>query len=440
MTGTVAIVGGGASGALAAIHLAQQVNPPKLVVMEPRAELGLGIAYATHSPRHLLNVRAGNMSAFPDAPGHFLDWLRREHDPSADAGVFAPRMVYGRYLRSLAARSGAVHCRQGAVGLTVEGDEASVALADGGSVRAGRVVLALGHFPPVDLPRISAEALSAGLYHRDPWRDFALPSDRDAPVVLIGTGLTSVDMVLRLRENGHRGPVTMVSRHGLLSLGHAACDPCARPVVPEGTTPSARAYLRAFREAVRGGAPWRAAIDSLRGTSNTLWARLPAGDKARFRRHLFHYWSVARHRMAPSIAEQVERERRSGHLAVRRGHVRDLDISDGVARLTIVTSRGTESLAASCVINCTGPVTDYRRVDSPLLRTLFVDGHAVAGDMGATLATDAHGALESASGACSRVLYGIGPMRAGTLFETTAIPEIRQQARDLALYLTGMCS
>ncbi|GBR01865.1 hydroxyacylglutathione hydrolase [Gluconacetobacter liquefaciens] len=440
MAGMVAIVGGGASGALVATHLAQQVNPPRLVVMEPSAELGLGIAYATHSPSHLLNVRAGNMSAFPDAPDHFLDWLRGEDDPSADAGVFAPRMVYGRYLRSLVAGSGAVHCQQAAVGLKVEADAASVVLADGESVRAERVVLALGHFPPVDLPRISAEALSAGLYHRDPWRDFLLPSDRDAPVVLIGTGLTSVDMVLRLREQGHRGPVTMVSRHGLLSLGHAACEPCARPVVLEGTMPSARAYLKAFRDAVRDGVPWRAAIDSLRATSNTLWARLPAGEKMRFRRRLFHYWSVARHRMAPSIAEQVARERRSGHLVVRRGHVRDLVISGGAGRLTIVTSRGTESLVASCVINCTGPVTDYRRVESPLLRTLFLEGYAVAGDMEATLATDAHGALEDASGACSRVLYAIGPMRAGTLFETTAIPEIRQQARDLALHLTGMCS
>lgn len=435
MVGTVAIIGGGASGALAAIHLAQQANPPKLVIMEPRAELGRGIAYATRSPGHLLNVRAGNMSAFPNAPGHFLDWLRREHDPSADAGTFAPRMVYGRYLHSLLARSGAAHCRQAALGLRDAGDEASVVLANGESIRAGRVVLALGHFPPVDLPRISAEALSAGLYHRDPWGDFSLPSDRDAPIVLIGTGLTAVDMVLRLREEGYRGVVTMVSRHGLLCLGHAVCDPCARPVLPAGTTPSALAYLKVFRDAVHGGTPWRAAIDSLRETSNTLWARLPAGEKMRFRRHLFHYWSVARHRMAPFVAEQVERERRAGRLLVRRGHVRDLSLCGDTGRLTIVTSGGTESLVASCVINCTGPVTDYRRVESPLLRALFMRGHAVAGDMETTLATDAHGALKDMSGACSRVLYAIGPMRAGTLFETTAIPEIRQQAHDLAFHL-----
>ncbi|GAA4477761.1 FAD/NAD(P)-binding protein [Gluconacetobacter asukensis] len=440
MAGTVAIVGGGASGALAAIHLARQVNPPNLVVIEPREELGLGIAYATRSPAHLLNVRAGNMSAFSDVPDHFLDWLRREHDPSADAGTFAPRMVFGRYLQTLVARSGAVHCRRGAVAVKVEGEAASVVLADGGSIPASRVVLALGHFPPVDLPRISADALSGGLYHRDPWRDFPLPSDRDSPVVLIGTGLTAVDMLLRLREKGHRGPVTMVSRHGLLSLGHAPCAPGAGPAVPDSTAPSAGAYLAAFRSAVRNGAAWRAAVDSLRGTSNPLWARLPTGEKARFRRHLFHYWSVARHRMAPCIAEQVEREQRAGLLAIRRGHVQDLAMSGGVGHLTIVTSGVTESLAASCVINCTGPVTDYRKVQSPLLRALFLDGHAVAGDLGVTLATDAEGALEGASGACSRVLYAIGPMRAGTLFETTAIPEIRQQARDLAMHLAGMHS
>lgn len=437
MAGTVAIIGGGASGALAAVNLAQQADPPKLLVVEPRAELGLGIAYATRAPDHLLNVCAGNMSAFPDVPDHFLDWLRREHDPAADAGVFAPRMVFGRYLQSLVARSGAVHCRQTAAAVTVEGGSASVVLADGAVVPVSRVVLALGHFPPVDLPRVSGDAVAAGLYHRDPWADFSLPSDRDSPVVLIGTGLTAVDMVLRLREKGHRGPVTMVSRHGQLSLGHAPYAPCAWPVVPATTEPSMGAYLKAFRGAVREGVSWRAAVDSLRGTSNALWARLPAGEKVRFRRHLFHYWSVARHRMAPAIAERVEREQRSGHLVIRKGHVRDLVLSGDSGRLTIVTARGIESLAASCVINCTGPVTDYRRVASPLLRALFLDGRAVAGDMGMTLVTDAHGALEDASGACSRALYAIGPMRAGTLFETTAIPEICQQARALAAHLAG---
>lgn len=440
MSRTIVIVGGGASGALLAVHLARQADRPGVVVVEPRAEIGPGLAYSTRSPGHLLNVRAANMSAFPDRPDHFLDWLRRDHDPEADGGLFAPRMAYGRYLRSLAQAAGIVHCRTMATAVTVERDAARLVLADGTVLGADHVVLALGHFPPVDLPHVSDDAVARRIYYRDPWADHAPMPDRDAPVVLIGTGLTAVDMLLRLREEGHRGPVTMISRHGLPSLGHIPCAPCAQAAIPPGTAPAARAYLRALHAALRDGVAWPAAIDSLRGTSNLLWARLPLSEKIRFRRHLFHRWSVARHRMAPSVAARVAHDMQRGTLAIRRGHVHALAAGGDGGVLTLRTARGTEILAASRVINCSGPATDYRHVGSALLRGLLRTGQAVPGEMGVTLATGAGGAVRDAAGHCSPVLSAMGPMRAGTLFETTAIPEIRQQAAELAARLVRTSS
>ena len=101
----IAIVGGGASGALMAAHLLRG-RPRNLAVtiIETRAELGRGLAYATDNPSHLLNVRAANMSAFADDPGHFARWLSTQRDAPAAADPefrFVSRGLYGRYLESL---------------------------------------------------------------------------------------------------------------------------------------------------------------------------------------------------------------------------------------------------------------------------------------------------------------------------------------------------
>ena len=74
----IAIVGGGATGALASLHLARVLGmrASEIVVIEPAEEIGRGLAYATTDPRHLLNVRVANMSALADQPSHLLNWLR----------------------------------------------------------------------------------------------------------------------------------------------------------------------------------------------------------------------------------------------------------------------------------------------------------------------------------------------------------------------------
>src|SRR5262249_25933660 len=94
----VAIVGGGASGALGAANRLRE-GPPglRVTVYEPRAELGLGVAYSTREPWHRLNVPATGMSAVPGDPDHFRAWA------GAAPEAFLPRLAYGRYLRQVLA-------------------------------------------------------------------------------------------------------------------------------------------------------------------------------------------------------------------------------------------------------------------------------------------------------------------------------------------------
>jgi hydroxyacylglutathione hydrolase len=284
------------------------------------------------------------------------------------------------------------------------------------------------------LPNIDSAAIATRLYCNNAW----LPETYedlapDAQVTLIGTGLTAVDVVLRLRELGHRGPITAVSRHGLFSARHVETPPAAAPVINSGTPATALGYLRAVHAAMRSGMPWRATIDSIRATTNDLWLALPPNEQQRFRRHLMHRWYIVRHRMAPAIADFVDAELAAGTLTVRHGSFAGLTIGNsGNAEVGVRTYDGNQSITAARVINCTGPSTNYRKVASPLMQSLFAQGIATSGPHLGAFNTTASGAMIDSNGHASEVLFNLGPGRLGTVIETIAIPEIRQQAREIA--------
>src|SRR5205807_2641111 len=104
---TVAIIGGGFCGTMAAVNLARLTRSPlRIIVINAGSPLGRGVAYGTSQGEHLLNVAARNMSAFPDQPNHFLEWLgtRSEYNSVPEAALreqFLPRRTYGDYLQSL---------------------------------------------------------------------------------------------------------------------------------------------------------------------------------------------------------------------------------------------------------------------------------------------------------------------------------------------------
>jgi hydroxyacylglutathione hydrolase len=408
-----------------------------VILIDQRADFGLGLAYSTPSLRHLLNVPAGKISALPDQPDHFLRWLRKNHDPAATEKTFAPRAVFGRYIQSLLRSTRPFEQEIAAVvDVRLEGAGGVLTLDDGCELRADLIVLATGNFDPAALPGISKAASDSGLYHHNAWATEAYEGlHRDAPVALIGTGLTGVDVVLRLRELGHRGRIIAVSRHGIFPNRHEDSTALSSSAIPLDTPATCVAYLRALRAAIRGGSEWRAAIDSLRETTNELWLRLPLAEKKRFRRHLQRRWDVVRHRMAPPIADTIESELQNGTLEIREGHLKAVDVSPGGACITVGTYDGSESFYADRVINCTGPSMNYRRVPSALLQNLFKRELVTSGPLGTGFHCSQDGAVIDASGQASEVIFNLGPGRLGDLIESIAIPEIRQQAVELAATL-----
>ncbi|MEO6912290.1 MAG: FAD/NAD(P)-binding protein [Edaphobacter sp.] len=436
-TKTIAIIGAGVSGTLAALHLIEQRVAANVILIDQRPDFGLGLAYSTPSLRHLLNVPAGKISALPDQPHHFLNWLREDDYPAATEATFAPRAVFGCYIQSLLATMSGIKQEIATVtDVRTYNSGAVLTLDNGCELWADLIVLAMGNFDPAPLPGITKEALDIGVYHHNAWSSKTYEGlAPDASVVLIGTGLTGVDVVLRLRELGHRGKIIAISRHGIFPSRHQTCSPLNASAIPLDTPATCTAYLRALHAAIREGAEWRSVIDSLRSTTNKLWFRLPLKERMRFRRHLQRRWDVVRHRMAPPTADVIESELRNRTLEIREGHLDAVDVSHTGAQVTVRTREGKQVFHADRVINCTGPSMNYRRVPSTLLRNLFERGLVTAGSLGAGFHCSEEGAVIDARGRASEIIFNLGPGRLGDLLESIAVPEIREQAADLALTL-----
>lgn len=432
----IVIIGGGASAALVAWNLRRH-HGLTCTIVAPSDRPSFGLAYSTPSLKNLLNVTAGGMSADPEEPHHFLEWMRGNVSPQTTADTFVPRAIFGLYLRNLYCMAAPEHVSHTAISCARDGRGYAIGLAGGETLRARHVVLACGHFAPARLRGIPADLDTTGRYHHDAWADSVFAGiDEHEEVLLIGTGLTTVDVILRLREVGHRGRITALSRRGLFPHRHAAHPTLPAPLIAPGTTPAtARAYLHAFHAGLRRGIDWRAAVDSLRPVLNDLWLALPDTEKLRFRRHLQRRWEIRRHRMAPQIADILERERQEGSLRVLDGHVSKVEASDESLRITAQGASDAFWLEAGHVINCTGPSLNYRQAASPLFANMFETGQIVPGFGGAGLRCQSDGALIGSDGRAAGGLFSIGPARLGVLFESIAIPEIRQQARDLASLL-----
>ncbi|HEY2674345.1 MAG TPA: FAD/NAD(P)-binding protein [Rugosimonospora sp.] len=423
------VVGGGCSGVLAAVALLRD-GTDQVTVLEPGGVLGAGIAYSTPVAVHMLNSRAGTMSGDPGNPDDFVDWTRRRHDPVGPAG-FAARREYGRYLHDLIDAAAIdhpgrfSHVRARATALRVDG-HVEVTTDRTGPLRADRVVLAIGHGAPETPRRLGGALAHHPRYVADPWRPDALEAvPLDAPVLLLGTGLTAVDVALVLAARGMRAPIRAVSRHGLLPLAHTED---VHPVRPPSLTPvgDLGALTRQLRRAAAGAEDWRDVVDGVRSMVNSLWNGLSLEDRRRFLRHLGRYWEVHRHRMAPSVAVLVHGLLTDGALRVQGGGVADVS-HDGTG-FVVTAAPGVRSHLAA-IINCTGPGSAAR---TALGGRLLADGLARRDPLGLGIDVDGDGRLVSSEGRAQERIVVVGPARRGQWWETVAVPEISVQAWALS--------
>lgn len=459
----VLIIGGGLSGTMLAVQLLRLRGQRRIVIVESRSELGRGEAYSATELGHTLNGNAARMSVDPDDADDLTRWLTayiasggwpesdQQHVPVAE--LFPPRGIFGLYVQQRLAEARAVgerfgstveHVRGEVTDLQMQEPGVRVSLAGHTEPLIGRFgVLATGMFAAARTPQRDSNALNAAAV--DPWDVNAMRQlDPRGRVLIIGSGLTMVDAVVSLEQAGHRGPIDVFSRHGLLP--HVRRQPPTWPdfLGANHTLRSTRQLVRALREqcrqAAEQGIDWQAPLDTVRVHIPRLWSQATDLQRRQFVRHVRPWWESHHHRSPPTSAQLLDRLIAEGRLHVHAASLLDVEGSAaGEVRIRVryrgredaITERGT------ALINSTGIQYDWRRVDRALPRNLLARGLIKPGPLALGIAADAGGAVLDAEGAVSSRLFAMGPPLRGLWWESTAVNDVASQAKALAARLAA---
>ncbi|MER8750001.1 FAD/NAD(P)-binding domain-containing protein [Mesorhizobium sp. M1050] len=448
----VAIIGGGFSGSAVAWQLARSYWPERLStsVIEPRPVLGGGLAYSTEEPSHRVNVPAARMSMAPDDPQHFARWLtgsgELQLDPDAiwkNGDAYPRRRVFGRYVAEHLAphlSSGVIRHVEGlATRVTRETDGTCwTVYTPSGSVAADIVVLAATH-PQPGIPTALASLSEASGFIADPYAPAALAGIApDAQVLIVGSGLTSADMVAELDRRGHRGRILALSRRGLRSRGHP--DIRGEPFGDFASAPATTALgllknIRATLAAAHvANVNWQSVFDQLRLQGPVLWAALAPPERARLVRQLRVFWDVHRFRIAPQVASVLDRRHAAGTFETIAARLVASNDEDGSLAVSFQRRGQTriETTRFDAIINTTGPAHQQALQLNPALRSLTEAGLIKVDRYGLGIETGLDSRAVDRDGRSVTTLLVAGPLARGTFGELMGLPEVARHAQTVA--------
>ncbi len=449
----IIIVGSGYSGTMVAVHLARAQRGLRVALIDRGKTFGRGVAYGTTDPKHLLNVQADQMGAFPDDIGHFYRWLQGHPQNLAAAGIrdlradaYIPRLVFGDYIQDLLAEASALPgtldiIHDEIVDLTRRDDgRYRLTGKTGRTLQAARVVLALGNFPPGEAKQNKPGErvwYMNNPYGPDIHAKLAEPGD----ILIIGTGLTSLDLLLTLNKTKREGKIHLLSRRGLFPQPHKKAAPYPAFLDAANLPKTARALFRRVRQELRHaaaqGIDWRPVLDAIRPFNQAIWTNFNATEQRRFLRHLRALWDTHRHRCAPEIMAVKERLEAEGRLVCHQGHIKNYTPMGEDVEVTY-RPRGTdgeEKFRVRYVLSCTGPQADYRKLNDPLVQQLLARDLLAPDPLRMGASTAEGGRLLDHAGHVIDGLYTLGSTQKGRLYESIAVPELRGQAAALATHL-----
>lgn len=458
----ILIVGGGLSGTMLAVQLLRLPGRRKILVIEPRAELGRGEAYSAVELGHTLNGNAARMSVDPDNADDLTQWLTahiaaggwpesdQQHVPVSE--LFPPRGLFGVYVQQRLAEAQQVGAQQGStvehvraevVDVQAASDSVQLTLNDGQHLQGAFAVLATGMFPAARTPQKESSGLNAAAL--DPWDVAAMRQlDPQSTVLIIGSGLTMVDAVVSLEQAGHRGPIEVFSRHGLLPHVRRQPPAWADFLAEDHGIRSPRQLLRELRrhckDAIAQGIDWQAPLDTVRAHIGRLWSQASDVQRRQFVRHVRPWWESHHHRSPPLSAELVERLHREGRLQIHAASCKGLEQVSGAGVGIRIRRRGENEtcvVQGAALINSSGIEYDWRRVDRPLPQQLLARGLVQPGPLALGIAAAEDGAVLDAQGKVSQRLFAMGPPLRGMWWESTAVTDVASQAKALATRLVA---
>ena len=443
----ITIIGGGASGTLLALNLLKYTGDRRLEInlVEKRPHIGRGVAFSTEEDAHLLNVPAAKMGAYADDIEHFHRWLN-ENEMDYSATAFVPRRIFGEYLREQLEKANETKAENvelnifddEAVNVRFEGGKAHVQLLSGDHIYSEKVALAFGNFLPPHPTVLDQSFVNSPKYFQDPWTPEVLDSIKpEDNILIVGTGLSMVDVTMQLYKLRHKGLINAISTRGQLPAVHKLgfTYPSFYEEIKGATrvTDILKTVRAHSKKADADGSDWRAVIDSLRPVTQQIWLDLPLAEKKYFMQHLSRYWNVARHRMAPEAALIIDELRGTGQLQILKGRLQKITWEDGIGFDVRYATIGLDQYVhADVIINCIGSESRFDQLDSRLVKNLIDAGMIRCDDLRFGLDATPDGHLKGTDGQPSDMLYTLGTALKGVLWESTAIPEIRVQASNLA--------
>lgn len=458
---TIAIIGGGYTGAAFAIHLSRAASRPlEIAIVEPRQTLGAGLAHSADDPDHRLNGPDSVHILFPDAPNNFGDWLREtgalDRDPDAitEGGkVFPRRSDFGAYMaarftehqRSNPSGSRLRHVRDVAAGIHTEASGFTIEMANEAGISANMCVVTASHEAPAALPVLSDAVLNHPSYVANPWdlRRLALIEPENS-ILILGTALTTADVVAGLVRRGHRGRITAISRRGLRPRrqprpGNAVAvwDNLTKRVPAfveaHGTPPTALEILRVLRADIEGerrsGGAWHGPFDELRDAAHFVWPALSTAEKRRFVRHLSAWYSVHRFRIPPQTEAILEQAIGDGRLTFEAATATSTSVTSSRFDVAL-RARGQPTSRRETfdsIVNCTGPDPRLDAATNPFLRSMLEGGMVRPSDIDMGIDIDDRCRAIRSDGRPMDRLVVLGPLTRGCVGEVQAVPYITRQ-------------
>jgi len=454
----ITIIGAGFSGLMTAIHLIRsQRDDIQIVMVSPQSCFGKGVAYNTYSKHHLLNVVVGKMSCFPEQPEHFLEWIGTKEpfqnlEKNLLATIYAPRELYGKYLEETwkqvlhddkPQNMEIVHAEAIKIEKHLEEQKYQIHLSNNQTLVSDYVVLATGNDLPKN-PSIKNNAFfKSPLYFQNPWLKACVNEAESLDsVLLVGNGLTMVDVVLGLLENNFKGNIYSLSPNGFQILPHRHNGVAYTKMLPEIAPPFHITKLfSVFRKHIsfvrQFGISAEPVIDSVRGISQKIWQELSIQDKQIFMRHIRHLWGVARHRLPTYIYDQMQQLQRNKNLHIIKGKLLDLEQEQNQIKVRYWDKKEKKEsyIWVHRIVNCTGPNTDISKSNNPLITSLFEERLIDKDDLALGIKTDTNGVIYNQDHQVDNRFFALGGLLKGLLWESTAVPELRLQAKNLAQFM-----
>lgn len=452
----IGIIGAGFSGIMTAVQLILHSDHSiHIEIIDKRANLCKGIAYSPYSKVQLLNVITAKMSAFPQHPNHFLEWIMKrpdfaEKDEVVIANSFMPRYLYGEYLEDIwkqtleiaEQKNIRISIKDAFVNdLSIHSYKVALQLDNEEKLTVDYCVMATGNLPPANVKIENPDFFKSKNYFQNPWKKECVTNlHNDLPVLILGNGLTMVDTVLGLLENHFNNEIYSLSPNGFNILPHRhnglKYSKLIEELPAEKSLYSIFSLIHKHVKSVRQfGVSAEPVIDSIRPFTQAIWRGFSDAEKKTFMLKLRHVWGVARHRIPLHIHDKLQQIRIEGKLKVIAGRVKNISENDEGIFVQYLDKKenALKSIKVSRIINCTGPESDFLHADNSLLKNALLNGIIAQDKLKLGLNTDVN-TLEvvSKEGKNQENIFTIGSNVKGELWESTAVNELRVQAESLA--------